>query len=72
MNVKIHSKICRVGSILVALLAIAAPQYVRAANPQAVRPAAVAVSPKSPSTVLRKVTALAVSSALALSVTGPP
>ena len=42
MNVKIHSKICRVGSILVALLAIAAPQYVRAANPQAVRPAAVA------------------------------
>ena len=42
MNVKIHSTICRMGAILVALLAIAAPQYVRAVNPQTVRPAAVA------------------------------
>jgi len=42
MNIKMHSKIYWLAALFIAILAIAAPQHARAANPQNVRSAAVA------------------------------
>jgi MEMO1 family protein len=42
MNIKMRSKICWLAALLIAILGVAAMQHARAANPQNVRPAAVA------------------------------